>query len=118
MGHGVISGAYKTAEDIQAKDPFLAMLPRFSKANYPKIVDIITTVEQVAKEKGCTTGQLAMAWVLSRGEEVFVIPGTRKIKYLEENFATQHITLTPAEEKTLSNIIYATKFEGGRYPEG
>jgi aryl-alcohol dehydrogenase-like predicted oxidoreductase len=118
MGRGVISGGYKTAEEVHAKDPFLAMLPRFSKENYPKILDMIATFEQVAKDKGCTTGQLAMAWVLSRGEDVFVLPGTRKIKYLEENFATQHITLAPAEEKTLSDIIYATKFEGGRYPEG
>ncbi|QGA17456.1 hypothetical protein EYB26_005127 [Talaromyces marneffei] len=118
MGRGVISGGYKTAEEVHAIDPFLAMLPRFSKENYPRILDMITAFEQVAKSKGCTTGQLAMAWVLSRGEDVFVIPGTRKIKYLEENLATQHITLTSAEEKTLSDIIYATKFEGGRYPEG
>ncbi|EED24600.1 aldo-keto reductase (AKR13), putative [Talaromyces stipitatus ATCC 10500] len=118
MGRGVLSGGYKTVEEIHAKDRFLAALPRFSKENFPKILRMITKFEQVAKNKGCTTGQLAMAWVLSRGEDVLVIPGTRTIKYLEENFATQNIKLTPEEEKALSSIIYATKFQGSRYPEG
>ena len=117
MGRGVISGGYKTAEEVHAIDPFLALLPRFSKENYPKVLDMISTFEQVAKDKGCTTGQLAMAWVLSRGEDVFVIPGTRKIKYLEENLGVVNVKLTKEEEAEIRRAISETEVAGGRYTD-
>jgi aryl-alcohol dehydrogenase-like predicted oxidoreductase len=118
IGRGVLSGTYKTAEAVHAKDPFLAMLPRFSKENFPKILNMVSTFEEIAERKGCTVGQLSVAWVLSRGDDVFAIPGTRSIKYLEENFASRQITLTSEEEKILTEIVSATKLDGARYPDG
>ncbi|OKL59915.1 hypothetical protein UA08_04909 [Talaromyces atroroseus] len=116
MGRGVLTGGYKTAEAVHAKDPFLAMLPRFSKENFPKILSMTATFEQIATRKGCTVGQLSVAWVLSRGDNVFAIPGTRSIKYLDENFASRQVTLTPEEEEVLTKTVSATKLDGARYP--
>lgn len=117
IGRGILTGNIKSAEQLHAKDPFLAMLPRFSKENFPKIVNMVEAFESVAQRKGCTVAQLAIAWVLSRGENVFAIPGTRSIKYLDQNFASQDITLTTEEEKALSETIAASKLEGSRYPD-
>lgn len=117
MGRGLLTGRYKSYDDI-AKDPFLGVLPRFSRDNFPKILALIEKMKRIATQKRCTTGQLAMAWVLGRGSDIIPIPGTRSIKYLDENVATVDIELSPEEEKELTEAIAATELEGDRYPAG
>ncbi|CRG92417.1 hypothetical protein PISL3812_09476 [Talaromyces islandicus] len=116
IGRGLLSGKYKSHEDIT--DPFLSLLPRFSKENFPKIQQVITTIESIAAKKGSSPAQVAIAWVLSRGENLFAIPGTRSIKYLDENFASLEVELSPGEIGLITKTVNSSKLDGKRYPEG
>lgn len=116
IGRGLLSGKYKSHEDIT--DPFLSLLPRFSKENFPKILRIIETIESIAAKKGSTPAQVAIAWVLSRGDNFFAIPGTRSIKYLDENFASLKVELSAEELSLITETANASKLDGKRYPEG
>jgi len=71
----------------------------------------------MAREKDCTPSQLAIAWVLAQGKDIITIPGTKRIKYLEENFAAEHIKLTNEELESLEAIIPAGMVSGNRYPD-
>lgn len=116
IGRGLLTGRYMSHEDI--KDPFLLLLPRYSKENFPKILQVIQTIESVAVSKGASSAQVAIAWVLSRGDNIFAIPGTRSIKYLDENFASLNVELSFEEKKLITKTVNATKLDGARYPEG
>ncbi|PVH71527.1 Aldo/keto reductase [Cadophora sp. DSE1049] len=84
LGRGMLTGAYKSPDDFEPGD-FRTYAPRFSAENFPKNLKLIEDLGTIAKMKGCTTGQLTLAWLLAQGNDVFPIPGTKKIKYLEEN---------------------------------
>lgn len=116
IGRGLLTGRYKSHEDI--KDPFLRLLPRYSQENFPKVLKVIETIESIAVRKGISPAQVAIAWVLSRGENVFAIPGTRSTKYLDENFASGRVELSSEEKDLITRTVNATKLDGGRYPEG
>lgn len=117
MGRGLLTGRYKSHQDLAA-DPFLSILPRFSEANFPLILELVDTIKAVAARKGCTAAQLTMAWLMSRGDDVIPIPGTRSIKYLEENVSALNVTLSAEEENEISDVAMKTKLQGGRYPNG
>ncbi|GAD97551.1 aldo-keto reductase (AKR13), putative [Paecilomyces variotii No. 5] len=117
MGRGLLTGRYNSYEDV-AQNPFLSMMPRFSKDNFPKILELIKKIRTTAAQKGCTVGQLTMAWMLSRGDDIIPIPGTRSIKYLDENFATLQVKLSPEDYKELTEAVMATTLDGARYPAG
>lgn len=72
----------------------------------------------LAKKKGCTAGQLVLAWLVAQGDNMFVIPGTKKIKYLEENIGGAHVTLTSEEEKEVRGVVSEASVVGDRTPMG
>ena len=80
-------------------------------------VILVKKIEALAKAKGCTASQLALAWVLAQGEDIVPIPGTKQIKYLEDNLAAIHVRLTPKELKQIDEILPAGSAAGSRYPD-
>src|SRR5205085_8146080 len=86
LGRGFLTGAIKKADDL-AEDDRRRNFPRFQGENLDKNVALVTRLEEMAKEKGCTPAQLALAWVLAQGDDIVPIPGTKRRKYLEQNVA-------------------------------
>ncbi|KAL4914784.1 NADP-dependent oxidoreductase domain-containing protein [Aspergillus aurantiobrunneus] len=117
VGRGVLTGRYATRESI-TKDAFLNLLPRFSEENFPVIQRLYESIKSVAARKGASPTQTTLAWLLAREPFVIPIPGTRSIKYLEENTASAQIQLTPEENQLISDAANATKLVGDRYPAG
>ena len=116
LGRGFLTGQIKSPDDF-ADDDFRKNHPRFQGENFQKNLDLVHEVEQLAREKGCTTAQLALAWVLAQGEDIVPIPGTRHIKYLDENIGALEVKLTPADLKRLDEILPPGAAAGTRYPE-
>lgn len=118
LGRGFLTGQFKKPEDLPATDRRHAF-PRFQGANFQKNLDLVKKVEEMAAKKGCTPGQLALAWVLAQGNDIIPIPGTKRIKYLEENIAAQDVKLSPADLQALDSIFSAEVIAGDRYhPDG
>ena len=114
LGRGFLSGQLRSADDLPPDD-FRRTLPRFSPENFAKNLDIVARVRAIAEAKGVTPAQIALAWVLAKGEMVIPIPGTTKIARLEENAAAVDISLTPAELDSLDTLARAVK--GTRYTD-
>jgi aryl-alcohol dehydrogenase-like predicted oxidoreductase len=114
LSRGFLSGEFKTPEDL--KDNRVHM-PRFQGENFYKNLELVEKIKTMATEKGCTPAQLAIAWVLAQGQEIIAIPGTKQIKYLEENIASQHVQLTAEDLQTIEAIMPAGVVSGTRYPE-
>ena len=93
LGRGFLSGQYKKPEDLP-EDDFRRHHPRFQGENFQRNLELVQRIEQIAAEKQVTAGQLALAWVLSRGEDIVPIPGTKRRSYLEENVAAAEIELS------------------------
>ncbi|OCL09274.1 aldo/keto reductase-like protein [Glonium stellatum] len=117
LGRGMLTGAYKSPDNLDAND-MRRLLPRFSPENFPKNLKMVEEFSAFAEKKGCKPGQLALAWLMAQGDDIFPIPGTTKVKYLEENIGAVNIYLTDAEIGALRGIIEATEIHGMRYPEG
>ncbi|KAH7393554.1 NADP-dependent oxidoreductase domain-containing protein [Cadophora sp. MPI-SDFR-AT-0126] len=116
LGRGMLTGAYKSPDDFEPGD-FRTYAPRFSAENFPKNLKLIENLSTIAKLKGCTTGQLTLAWLLAQGNDIFPIPGTKKIKYLEENLGAQDVQLSEEDVKEIRNMIEAVEVHGHRYPD-
>ncbi|QNN40179.1 aldo/keto reductase [Pedobacter roseus] len=114
LGRGFISGDIKSPDDFAADD-FRRSIPRFQGDNFYKNITLLKEIELIAAEKGVTPSQLALAWVLAQG--VLAIPGTKRIKYIEENAAATNITLSTAEKEKLESIVPAGATAGGRYDD-
>jgi aryl-alcohol dehydrogenase-like predicted oxidoreductase len=114
LSRGFLSGAYHKPEDI--KD-MRANMPRFQGDNFYKNLELVEKIKAMAKEKGCTPSQLAIAWVLAQGENVITIPGTRQIKNLEENIASENVVLSDDDLRSIDAIMPAGIVSGTRYPE-
>src|SRR5438270_3819285 len=116
LGRGFLTGQFKSPDDF-AEDDFRKNHPRFQGENFQKNIQLVREVESMAKEKGCTTAQLALAWVLAQGDDIVPIPGTRHIKYLDENIGALQVKLTADELKRLDEILPPGAAAGPRYPE-
>ena len=116
LGRGMLTGQIKSPDDFEADD-FRKYCPRFSKENFPKNLQLVETLSTLAKKKGCTTGQLTLAWILAQGPDFIPIPGTTKTKNLEENAAAAQIQLTKQEEAEIRKACENADVAGGRYPE-
>ncbi|KAM0269236.1 hypothetical protein ACHAQH_009810 [Verticillium albo-atrum] len=116
LGHGwlVDEFPYKSPDDFAADD-FRRTVPKFQGENFYKNKAIVTEIQTLAKRKGCTLTQIALAWVASQG--MIAIPGTTKPTRLEENFASREVQLTDEEKKELRSIIDSAKPVGNRYNE-
>ena len=116
LGRGFLTGQVKSFDDFE-KDDYRRFSPRFQGENFDKNLQLVTKVEELAKTKGCTTAQLALAWVLAQGDHIFPIPGTKHKKYLEENVGALNIQLTKKELEELDAIAPKGAAAGMRYPE-
>src|SRR3954447_19471541 len=103
LGRGFLTGAITSPDDF-GDDDFRKHNPRFQGENFQANLRLVEEVRRLADDKGCTPGQLALAWVLAQGEDVVPIPGTKRRSYLEENAAAAAITLTPPELPALADI--------------
>ncbi len=114
LGRGFLTGQIKKFDDL-APDDFRRNTPRFQGENFQKNLDLVARVEQIAKEKNCTSGQLALAWLLAQGDDVIPIPGTKRRKYLEENIAALNVPLTPEDLRRLAEVAPKGAASGDRY---
>jgi aryl-alcohol dehydrogenase-like predicted oxidoreductase len=105
LGRGFLTGAYKRQSDLPDGDSRAGRFPRFAEENFDRNLALVATVEQLASSKGCTPGQLALAWVLSRGDDVVPIPGTKRRTYLEENIAAAGIELSDQDVAWLEEHV-------------
>jgi aryl-alcohol dehydrogenase-like predicted oxidoreductase len=112
LGRGFLSGRFSSPEELDEGD-FRRYGPRFTGENLERNLQLAARVKEEAGEKGVTPGQLALAWVLSRGEQVVPIPGTKRVKYLEENLAAAEIQLSAEESERIAQAIPAAA--GDRY---
>jgi aryl-alcohol dehydrogenase-like predicted oxidoreductase len=105
LGRGILTGAIKSASDLPENDSRSGRFPRFAAENLDRNVALVGNVEQLAVTKGCTPGQLALAWVLARGEDIVPIPGTKRRTYLEQNLAATDVVLTDSDIAWLDDNI-------------
>jgi aryl-alcohol dehydrogenase-like predicted oxidoreductase len=115
LGRGFLTGRFRSPADL-APDDWRRSNPRFQDENFQKNLDLVAHVETLARAKGCTPAQVALGWLLSRGDDVVPIPGSTKARRVEENARAVAIALTPGELASLSAIAPAVA--GERYTEG
>jgi len=116
LGRGFLSGQIKTIEDLDHAD-FRRRGPRFQGENLERNLDLVAKVEEIAEEKGATASQLALAWVLSRGNDIVPIPGTKRVRYLEENAGAVHVELSGDDVERLEQAFPKGAAAGDRYPD-
>ncbi len=116
LGRGFLTGSFDAGTEFQADD-FRGKLPRFTGENLDANQEIVAVVKEMAAEKGCTAAQLALAWLLAQEEWIVPIPGTKRLKYLEENIAAAELELTGAEKHALSEAVGSRAVAGARYTE-
>jgi aryl-alcohol dehydrogenase-like predicted oxidoreductase len=114
LGRGFLTGKFRSVDDL-APDDFRRTHPRFADENLAKNLELVKAVEGLAAEKKITAAQLALAWVLSRGEHVIPIPGTRKVSRLDENVAAADVVLSESDLATLDRILPKGAASGTRY---
>jgi aryl-alcohol dehydrogenase-like predicted oxidoreductase len=114
LGRGFLTGAITSIDDLD-EDDYRRFSPRFQGANFQKNLDLVARIEELAREKGVTPAQLALAWVLAQGEDVAPIPGTKKVARLEENAAAVEVSLSGAELEEIAGAL--PEAAGLRYPE-
>ncbi len=118
LGRGFLTGQIKSADDLTHGDRRLDF-PRFQGANFQKNLELVAAIERLAGTKGCKPSQLALAWVLAQGQDIIPIPGTKKMKYLEENGGAVNVALTKSELAEIDRVIPAHLAAGERYhPHG
>ncbi|UOQ99668.1 aldo/keto reductase [Hymenobacter sp. 5317J-9] len=115
LGRGFLTGQIKKFEDL-AEDDYRRHTPRFQGENFQKNLDLVARINELARQKRCSAGQLALAWVLAQGDDVVPIPGTKRVKYLEENLGALEVQLTKDELAQLDEIAPQGKAAGLRYP--
>jgi aryl-alcohol dehydrogenase-like predicted oxidoreductase len=114
LGRGFLTGTVRNLEELPSTD-FRRGLPRFQGENLGRNLELVDRFAALAKEKGCTPAQLALAWVLSKGEELVPIPGTKRRRYLEENVAAADLSLSLDERTRIEAAVPRGEVAGGRY---
>ena len=117
LGRGFLTGGIKSISDL-APDDWRRTAPRFMGENFSRNLELADKIKTIAGRKGCSTAQLALAWVLHKGNHIFPIPGTKRVKYLEENAGAADIRLSTAELTEIDDIFPKEIVAGTRYSEG
>jgi aryl-alcohol dehydrogenase-like predicted oxidoreductase len=115
LGRGMLTGQIKKNEF--GEGDFRRISPRFQGENFRRNLELVGRVEQMAREKGCTAAQLALAWVLAQGEDIVPIPGTKRRKYLDEDLGALKVRLSLADLARISELAPRGVAAGPRYPE-
>jgi aryl-alcohol dehydrogenase-like predicted oxidoreductase len=116
LGRGFLTGQIKSLDDL-APDDWRRHGPRFAPGNFGKNLDLVRAVETIAKRKNCKPAQIALAWVLAQGKDIIPIPGTKRLKYLQENIDAVETALMPSELRDLDQAFPLNAAAGTRYPE-
>jgi aryl-alcohol dehydrogenase-like predicted oxidoreductase len=116
LGRGFLTGALRAFEDLPSDDVRRTM-PRFQPENFQQNLDLVDEVGAIAREKGCTASQLAIAWVLAQGEDVVPIPGTKRRNYLEENALAIDVVLGPGDLERIDAAMPEGAAAGRRYSD-
>jgi len=116
LGRGILAGKIKSRADLDPTD-FRFSNPRFSEENFPKNLQLVDELTKLAKKKGCTASQLALAWVHAQWEGIIAIPGTTRLEGLKENIGSANVTFTKEELAEIRQILASFKVEGNRYPD-
>jgi aryl-alcohol dehydrogenase-like predicted oxidoreductase len=116
LGRGFLTGQIKRFEDFAADD-YRRNSPRFQGDNFQKNLELVKKVENLARQKKCTPSQLALAWALAQGDDIVPIPGTKRVKYLEENVGALDVNLTPDDLAQIERILPKGVVAGRRYNE-
>ena len=116
LGRGFLTGRFRSAEDLPAGD-YRRSSPRFEGENFTRNLDLVKKVQALAQEKGCTASQLALAWVLAQGKDIVPIPGTKKLRYLEENVGAVAVQLSQEDLKRIEEVAPQGVAAGPRYTE-
>ena len=117
LGRGFLTGRWRSIEDMPEDDTRSARFPRFAEENFKKNLDLADRVREVAEGKGITPGQLALAWLLARGNDIVPIPGTKRREYLEENAGAAGVTLTEDDLASIEEAMPRGSAAGERYAE-
>jgi len=115
LGRGFLTGQFTKFEDLPADD-YRRQSPRFQGENFQKNLDLVRNVAEIAHEKSCTPSQLALAWVLAQGNEIVAIPGTKRVKYLDENAGGMNVILSPKDLQRIQEFFPQGAASGPRYP--
>lgn len=116
LGRGFLTGRFQKPEDLPGDD-YRRHQPRFQGNNFQKNLDAVRIIEKMARDKGATPAQLALAWVLAQGDDVVPIPGTKRRTYLEENLGALEVHLTLDEVREISDALPRDKVAGDRYAD-
>jgi aryl-alcohol dehydrogenase-like predicted oxidoreductase len=115
LGRGFLTGWWRSVEDMLEGDTRAGRFPRFEEENFRKNLELAYKVREIADEKGVTPGQLALAWLLHRGDDIVPIPGTKRRERLEENSAAAYLTLTDEDLRRIEEAIPRGSVAGDRY---
>ncbi|KAJ5675729.1 Aldo/keto reductase [Penicillium macrosclerotiorum] len=115
IGRGILTGEIQSPKDIP-DDDFRHMLPKYSEQNFPRILELVQGLKDVAQAHGKTPAQVAIAWLLAQGSDIFPIPGTKSTKRADENFASALLHLTDEEVQAIRQLVERTEISGARYP--
>jgi aryl-alcohol dehydrogenase-like predicted oxidoreductase len=115
LGRGFLTGRFKRQEDLP-EDDYRRNHPRFSGDNFDRNLELVSEIERMAREKGCTPAQLALAWVLAQGSDIVPIPGTKRRSYLDENMGALDVSLTQDELLAIDRVLPPGAAAGTRYP--
>ena len=116
LGRGFLTGQITRFEDLPADD-YRRTAPRFQGENFQRNLDLVNKVSEIAREKHCTPAQLALAWVLARGQDIVPIPGTKRRKYLRENMDALDVMLDADDLERIDEVAPKDVAAGSRYPE-
>ncbi|KAG7440146.1 Aldo/keto reductase [Guyanagaster necrorhizus] len=114
LARGVITGQYKSPDDFEEGD-FRRTIPKYSKENFPKILNLVDHLKAIASKHNATPGQVTLAWILAQGDDFVVIPGTKKIRYLEENLGAAKVKLSQEEVAAIRILAEESDIPGERY---
>ncbi len=115
LGRGFLTGQFRKPEDV-AEGDYRRTAPRFQGENFDRNLALVDAIAEVARDKGCATSQVALAWVLAQGDDIVPIPGTKRRSYLEENLGALDVALSPDDLARLDRALPPGAAAGTRYP--
>ncbi|QRW20959.1 aldo/keto reductase family protein [Rhizoctonia solani] len=115
LGRGLLAGQITSHADIPDYD-MRKGIPKYSEANFPKIISLINKIKDIGSKHNATSGQITLAFMLAQEDDIIPIPGTKKIKYAEENIGALRVKLTPGDIKDIRQAILETELTGDQYP--